>query len=88
IESSRETTLSDPIYVEEGVTHYCVRNIPGSVPRTATETLVSVSLPYIKLLADKGVKNALESNPALYKGLNVENGQMVNKAVSIALGII
>ena len=88
IESSRETTLSDPIYVEEGVTHYCVRNMPGSVPRTATETLVNVSLPYIKLLADRGVKHALESNTALYKGLNVENGQMVNKAVSIALGII
>ena len=87
IETSRETTLSDPVYVEDGVTHYCVRNMPGAVPRTATETLVNVSLPYIKLLADKGVKDALATDTSLSKGLNVDNGRLVNQSVSKALGI-
>ena len=87
IETSRETTLSDPVYVEDGVTHYCVRNMPGAVPRTATETLVNVSLPYIKLLADKGVKDALATDTSLSKGLNVDNGQLVNQSVSKALGM-
>ncbi|MDC0035727.1 alanine dehydrogenase [Chloroflexi bacterium] len=87
IETSRETTLSDPVYVEEGVTHYCVRNMPGAVPRTATESLVAVSLPYIQLLASKGVKEALATNSSLSLGLNVRNGQLVNPAVSKALGM-
>ena len=69
------------------MTHYCVRNMPGAVPRTATETLVNVSLPYIKLLADKGVKDALATDTSLSKGLNVDNGQLVNQSVSKALGI-
>ena len=87
IETSRETTLSDPVYVEEGVTHYCVRNMPGAVPRTATEALVNVSLPYIKLLADKGVKDALATDTSLSIGLNVDNGRLVNPSVSKALGM-
>jgi len=87
IETSRETTLSDPIYVDEGVTHYCVRNMPGSVPRTATESLVNASLPYIKLLAEKGVEAALMSNTPLSKGLNVQKGKLMNPGVSKALGM-
>ena len=87
IETSRETTLSDPVYVEEGVIHYCVRNMPGAVPRTATEALVNVSLPYIKLLADKGVKDALATDTSLSIGLNVDNGRLVNPSVSKALGM-
>ena len=87
IETSRETTLSDPVYIEEGVTHYCVRNMPGAVPRTATEALVNVSLPYIKLLAEKGVKGALSTDTSLSIGLNVDNGQLVNSSVSKALGM-
>ena len=87
IETSRETTLSDPVYIEEGVTHYCVRNMPGAVPRTATEALVNVSLPYIKLLAEKGVKAALATDTSLSIGLNVDNGRLVNPSVSKALGM-
>ncbi|MDE0745508.1 MAG: alanine dehydrogenase [SAR202 cluster bacterium] len=87
IETSRETTLSDPVYVEEGVTHYCVRNMPGAVPRTATEALVNVSLPYTKLLADKGVKDALATDTSLSIGLNVDNGRLMNPSVSKALGM-
>ena len=86
IETSRETTLSDPIYVDEGVIHYCVRNMPGSVPRTATESLCGATMPYIQLIAENGVAAAIEGNSALSLGVNTDDGQVVNREVGKALG--
>jgi alanine dehydrogenase len=76
IETSRPTTHSDPRYVEEGVIHYCVTNMPGSVARTSTFALNNVTLPFILMLADKGWKRALRDDPHLRAGLNVHAGQI------------
>ena len=86
-ETSRKTTLTDPIYVDEGVTHYCVRNMPGSVPRTATETLCNATLPYIQLIAKDGLISATKNDNSLALGINTANGGMVNKSVAEALGL-
>ena len=86
IETSRETTLSNPIYVDEGVIHYCIRNMPGAVPRTATESLVNATLPYIELMAEKGIQAALAFDDALTLGINVEGGKIVQSAVAKTLG--
>ena len=87
IETSRETTHSDPIYVDEGVIHYCVRNMPGAVPRTATESLCGATMPYIQLIAENGVTGAIKGNTALSLGVNTKEGQVVNEPVAKALGL-
>jgi alanine dehydrogenase len=86
VETSRHTTHSDPVYVEEGVTHYCVPNMPGAVPRTATEALCGATFPYIQRITKLGVTQALRQDPALALGLNTAGGHMVNQAVAQALG--
>ena len=86
-ETSRKTTLTNPIYVEEGVTHYCVRNMPGSVPRTATESLCNATLPYIHAIAKNGLDGATKKDSALALGINTTNGQIVNKSVAESLRI-
>lgn len=88
IETSQQTTLSDPTYLEEGVIHYCVRNMPGSVPRTATESLCNATMPYVLLIAENGVQGAIEASKALSLGVNTMDGQMVNTAVSKALKLL
>ena len=88
IETSRETTHSDPIYVDEGVIHYCVRNMPGSVPRTATESLCGATMPYIQLIAANGVTGAIKGNSALSLGVNIKEGQVINEPVAKALGLL
>jgi len=80
IETLRPTSHTNPIYIEEGVVHYGVPNMPGAVPWTATQALNNSTLPYVLQLANKGVK-ALENNPALASGLNVQNHQLVHPAV-------
>lgn len=80
IETLRPTSHSHPIYIEEKVVHYGVPNMPGAVPWTATQALNNSTLPYVLQLADKGLK-ALELNPVLAKGLNVENHHLVHPAV-------
>jgi alanine dehydrogenase len=80
VETLRTTSHSDPIYIEEGVVHYGVPNMPGAVPWTATQALNNSTLPYLVQLANQGLK-ALELNPALGKGLNVQQGQLVHPAV-------
>ncbi len=75
-ETSRPTTHSDPTYVEEGVVHYCVTNMPGSVARTSTFALNNVTLPFILKLADKGWKQAMRDDPHLRAGLNVHDGKV------------
>jgi alanine dehydrogenase len=86
-ETSRPTTHSDPVYKVEGVTHYCVANMPGAVPRTSTYALTNVTLPYVVALADKGWKQAVTDDVALAGGLSTHEGKLVNGPVGEALGL-
>jgi len=85
-ETSRPTTHDHPTYVEEGVVHYCVANMPGAVPRTSTYALTNATMPYVVELSDKGVEKALEDNPALRRGLNAYLGRLTNHEVACAFG--
>jgi len=87
IETSRPTTHSDPVYVVEGVIHYCVSNMPAAVASTATLALTNATLPYIIALADKGLMGALRSLPALAKGLNLHKGMVTCQPVAESLGL-
>ena len=84
-ESSKPTTHDNPTFEEEGVIHYCVTNMPGAVPLTATEALNKATLPYILELANKGVERALNENQHLQNGLNIKNSQVVHEGVKEAL---
>src|SRR6476469_1170812 len=86
-ETSRATTHSDPTYVEEGVVHYCVANIPGAVARTSTMALPSATLPYLLRVAEHGVKGAAVLDPALAKGLSTLDGHLVYAPVADAHGL-
>ncbi len=86
-ETSHPTTHHDPVYVEEGVTHYCVANMPGAYARTATQALTNVTYPYLERLADLGLKEAVSRQPALLGGINVFDGKVTQKAVADALGM-
>jgi alanine dehydrogenase len=84
-ETSHPTTHSDPTFEVDGITHYCVTNMPGAVPITSTYALTNATLPYVLELADLGADAALEHNPALRMGLNVRNGEITHLAVAQAL---
>ncbi|MGB5964624.1 MAG: alanine dehydrogenase [Sulfurimonadaceae bacterium] len=84
-ETSRPTTHTDPIFTEEGVLHYCVANMPGAYPKTATVALTNATLPYIRKLANEGSINAIKNDPALALGVNLFNGVVTNPAVAEAL---
>jgi alanine dehydrogenase len=84
-ETSHATTHADPVYVVDGVTHYCVANMPGAVARTSTFALNNATLPFAIALANKGAKRACAQDPHLLNGLNVHNGQLTYKAVADAL---
>jgi alanine dehydrogenase len=86
-ETSRPTTHHDPVFVEEGVTHYCVANMPGAYARTATQALTNVTYRYIELLADYGLAEACEKNSSLESGINILNGKLTHKAVAEAHGM-
>jgi len=86
-ETSRPTTHSDPVYIVDGVVHYCVTNMPGAVGTTSTYALTNVTLPYIIELANKGYERAARENPALRRGLNVVKGQVTNRAVAETFGL-
>jgi alanine dehydrogenase len=83
-ETSRPTTHSDPTYVEEGVVHYCVANIPGAVARTSTLALTSATLPYLLRVAALGVHGAAKADPPLAKGLSTLGGHLVTAPVAEA----
>jgi alanine dehydrogenase len=85
-ETSRPTTHADPVYVVDGVTHYCVANMPGGVPRTSTFALNNATLPFVLALADKGWKQALRDDAHLKNGLNIAFGKVTCKPVADALG--
>jgi alanine dehydrogenase len=84
VETARPTTHSEPTYVEEGVIHYCVANIPGAVARTSTLALTSVTLPYLLRIADEGLEQVAAADPALAKGLSTLNGNLVSEPVAEA----
>ncbi len=86
-ETSRPTTHSDPTYEVDGITHYCVTNMPGAVPITSTYALTNATLPYVIDLAERGVAEALAASPGLRKGLNVSDGEIRHPAVAEALGM-
>ncbi len=85
-ETSRPTTHADPIFVEEGVVHYCVANMPGAVPRTSTFALNNVTLPFVLALAAKGSRQALLDDVNLRNGLNVHRGMVTHEDVAQDLG--
>ena len=85
-ETSRPTTHADPVYVVDGVTHYCVANMPGGVPRTSTFALNNATLPFVLALAEKGWRRALAEDPHLRNGLNIAFGKVTCEPVAQALG--
>jgi alanine dehydrogenase len=86
-ETSRPTTHDEPVFVEEGVIHYCVANMPAAYARTATQALTNVTYRYIEQLADYGLAEACQRNPALLGGVNVQDGKLTYKAVAEAHGL-
>lgn len=87
IETSKPTTHADPTYVEHGVVHYCVTNMPGAVPRTSTYALTNATLGYGLALADKGLERALAEDRTLKRGLNVHQGHVTHRGVAEAFGM-
>jgi alanine dehydrogenase len=83
-ETSRPTTHDDPVYTVDGVTHYCVANMPGAVPITSTKALTNVTLPYVEAIADHGLVAAVGRDAALARGVNVLDGKITYAAVAEA----
>ena len=86
-ETSRPTTHSDPVYEVDGVTHYCVANMPGAVPVTSTFALTNATLPYVLALAELGLEGAIEAMPGLRPGVNVAQGKVTHPAVAEGTGM-
>ena len=86
-ETSHATTHADPVYVVDGVTHYCVANMPGAVPITSTKALTNATLPYVEEIANQGLRAAVAHDPALAKGVNVIEGKVTYEAVAEAHGL-
>ena len=84
-ETSKPTNHDNPTFIENGVLHYCVTNMPGAVPLSATSALNKATLPFIKELANKGIKQALSENNHLMNGLNIQNGEVIHSAIKEAL---
>ena len=85
IETSRPTTHDDPVFIEEEVVHYCVTNMPGAVPLTASLALNQATLPYIERIADLGLNEALKQDEHLANGLNMAHGEIRHPSVEAAL---
>ena len=86
-ETSRATTHSDPTYEVDGITHYCVANMPGAVPITSTYALTNATMPYVVHLASVGVHRAVLDNPGLKLGVNVAAGEVTYAPVAEAVGV-
>ena len=86
-ETSRPTTHHNPVFVEEGVTHYCVANMPGAYARTATQALTNATYRYIETLADQGLVEACRLQPSLAGGINIMGGKVTHPAVAQAHGL-
>jgi alanine dehydrogenase len=86
-ETSKPTTHTDPVYVVDGVTHYCVANMPGAVPITSTKALTNATLPYVEAIAANGLMEAVAIDPGLAPGVNVLEGKVTYAAVADAHGL-
>jgi alanine dehydrogenase len=86
-ETSKATTHGNPIYILDGVVHYCVANMPGAVPKTSTQALTNATLPYALEIANRGWRNAMKENPEIRLGANVVNGKVTCKGVAEAFGM-
>ncbi|CAN5883275.1 alanine dehydrogenase [soil metagenome] len=86
IETSRPTTLQDPTFVEAGVTHYCVKNVPASVPVTATRALSNALLPFVREISGKGLADALNSSMGLQQGAAVAEGRILDSRLARSAG--
>ena len=86
-ETSRPTTHSDPTYEVDGVTHYCVANMPGAVPITSTYALTNATMPFVVKLAEEGVQRSLDSDPGFMDGLNVAAGKLTYEPVARDQGL-
>ncbi len=87
VETSRPTSHDDPVFTVDGIQHYCVANMPGSVPLTATEALNNVTLSYGLEIAGRGLEAAMEENPVIRSGVNLYEGRLVNERVAESLGM-
>jgi alanine dehydrogenase len=87
-ETSRPTTHSSPTYIDEGVIHYCVSNMPGAVPQTSTQALTSATLPYIEAMAARGLDGAMRADPALAQALSTHDGKLVRGPVAETFGML
>jgi alanine dehydrogenase len=86
-ETSRPTTHSDPTYEVDGITHYCVTNMPGAVPITSTWALTNATMPYVLKVATLGVHAALASDPGFMRGLNVAAGKVTYEPIALEQGL-
>src|SRR5664279_751943 len=86
-ETSHPTTHADPVFEVDGILHYCVANMPGAVPVTATRPLTNATLPYIRRLAERGIDGALAEDPGFGQGLNVKNGEITYPPVATAYAL-
>jgi alanine dehydrogenase len=86
-ETSRPTTHRDPTFEVDGITHYCVTNMPGAVPVTSTQALTNATLPYAIAIADHGIAEAIRRDPGLRLGVNVAGGQVTHPAVAEGVGM-
>jgi alanine dehydrogenase len=86
-DTTKPTTHSDPVYMVDGVLHYCVANMPGIVPRTSTAALTNATLPYLLRLASKGVEEAVRADAGLAKGVNLSGGKITCRGVADAHGL-
>ena len=84
VETARATTHSDPVYQVDGITHYCVANMPGGVPITSTKALTNATLPYVEAIADRGLAEAVALDRALGRGVNVVDGKITYEPVAEA----
>jgi alanine dehydrogenase len=87
IETSKPTTHDDPVYVVDGIIHYCVANMPGAVSLTSTKALINATLPYALDIADKGYKKAAQENPEIARGINIIKGKVTHKGVAEAFDL-
>jgi alanine dehydrogenase len=82
IETCHPTTHENPVYVVDGIQHYCVANMPGAVPQTSTQALTQATLPYALMIANHGWETACQKNEALNKGLTMNNGELVEPGLA------
>jgi alanine dehydrogenase len=84
VETARATTHTDPVYDVDGITHYCVANMPGGVPITSTKALTNATLPYVEAIAEHGLAEAVARDRSLARGVNVLEGKVTYEPVAEA----